>query len=244
MPKNPTTADLLEIYNRLLEKTGHRNWWPTRHDSGGDEGFEIVAGAILVQNTTWKNAERALANLHRLGIWGYEAVFEVPDNDLVEAIRSSGYYNTKTKKLKAFASVIVQTYGGSDKNLFAYDLPELRTRLLDIYGIGEETADDIILYAAKKPSFVMDTYTRRIVDRLGWKVDGDKYADYQRFFESKLGSPNPNPDIDLWGDFHAQLDGHAARVCRKLNPLCGECTLLDLCPTGNKISGVEHIDTA
>jgi len=149
MPKNPTTADLLEIYNRLLEKTGHRNWCPTRHDSGGDEGFEIVAGAILVQNTTWKNAERALANLHRLGIWGYEAVFEVPDNDLVEAIRSSGYYNTKTKKLKTFASVIVQTYGGSDKNLFAYALPELRTRLLDIYGIGEETADDIILYAAK-----------------------------------------------------------------------------------------------
>ena len=90
----------------------------------------------------------------------------------------------------------------------------------------------------------MDTYTRRIVDRLGWKVDGGKYADYQRLFESKLGSRNPNPDIDLWGNFHAQLDGHAARVCRKLNLLCEECTLLDLCLTGNKISGVEHIDTA
>lgn len=230
MPKNPTNADLLEIYNRLLQKTGHRNWWPTRHDAGGDEGFEIVAGAILVQNTTWKNAERALANLHRLGIWGYEAVHQAPVDDLVEAIRSSGYYNTKTKKLKAFAQVIVGTYEGSDKNLFAYDLPELRIRLLTIYGIGEETADDIILYAAKKPSFVMDTYTRRIVDRLGWKVDGDKYADYQRLFESKLGTP----DIDLWSDFHAQLDGHAARVCRKLNPLCEECTLLDLCPTGQK----------
>jgi endonuclease III related protein len=232
MPKNPTTADLLEIYNRLLQKTGHRNWWPTRHDSGGDEGFEIVTGAILVQNTTWKNAERALANLQRLGIWGYKAVYEAPVDDLIEAIRSSGYYNTKTKKLKAFAEVIVGAYGGSDKKLFAYDLPELRTRLLDIYGIGEETADDIILYAAKKPSFVMDTYTRRIVDRLGWKVKGNKYADYQKLFESKLGAP----DVDLWGDFHAQLDGHAARVCKKLNPLCGECVLLNLCPTGKNLT--------
>ena len=232
MLKNPTTADLLEIYDRLLTKTGHRNWWPTRHDSGGDEGFEIVAGTTLVQNTTWKNAERALANLHRLGIWGYEAVYEAPIDELVEAIRSSGYYNTKTKKLKAFADVIVRTYGGSDKKLFAYDLPELRTRLLDIYGIGEETADDIILYAVKKPSFVMDTYTRRIVDRLGWKVKGNKYADYQKLFESKLGAP----DVDLWGDFHAQLDGHAALVCKKLNPLCGECVLLDLCPTGKNLT--------
>ena len=88
--------------------------------------------------------------------------------------------------------------------------------MLDIYGIGEETADDIILYAAKKPSFMMDAYTRRIVDRLGWKVNGDKYTDYQQLFESKLGTP----DVDMWGDFHAQLDDHAARVCRKLNPLC------------------------
>jgi len=232
MPTNPTKGDLLEIYNRLLEKTGHRNWWPTRHDSGGDKGFEIVAGAILVQNTTWKNAERALANLHRLGIWGYETVYKARADDLVEAIRSSGYYNTKTKKLKAFADVIVGSYGGSDKNLFAYGLPELRTRLLDIYGIGEESADDIILYAAKKPSFVMDTYTRRIVDRLGWRVDGDKYTDYQKLFESKLGAP----DIDLWSDFHAQLDGHAGRVCRKLNPLCCECVLLNLCPTGKQIT--------
>lgn len=87
---------------------------------------------------------------------------------------------------------------------------------------------------------MMDAYTRRIVIRLGWKVNGDKYTYYQQLFESKFGTP----DIGMWGDFHAQLDGHAARVCRKLNPLRGECTLLDLCPTGKKVSGVEHIDTA
>jgi endonuclease-3 related protein len=227
MPTTPTTSDLLEIYNRLLKRTGPRNWWPVKYDSGTRANFEIVAGAILVQNTTWKNAERALANLHKANIWGYTAVNEAPDTDLIEAIRSSGYYNTKTKKLKAFAKTIVSEYAGDDANLFAYELPELRTRLLDIYGIGEETADDIILYAAKKPSFVMDTYTRRIVDRLGWKVKGNKYADYQRLFESKLET-----NVEMWGEFHAQLDGHAARTCRKLNPLCNECILLDLCPTG------------
>ena len=227
MPTTPSTELLLEIYKRLLEKIGHRNWWPVEYDSGKDAGFEISAGAILVQNTNWNNAKRALANLRDSGIWGYKAVHEANDEDLIEAIRSSGYYNTKTKKLKAFARTLVEEFDGDDANLFALELPELRGRLLRIYGIGEETADDIILYAAKKPRFVMDTYTRRLVDRLGWKVGGNKYADYQRLFESKL-----EPNVDMWGDFHAQLDGHAARVCVKNDPFCAECVLLDFCPTG------------
>jgi len=235
MPSNltaPGQADLLEIFDRLIQKNGRRNWWPTTFDQSGpaatgNGGFEIVAGAILVQNTTWKNAERALRNMHEAGIWGYRAVYETPESALVETIRSSGYYNTKTKKLRAFATVIVEEYGGRDANLFDLDLVDLRDRLLNIYGIGEETADDIILYAAKKPSFVIDAYTRRIVDRLGWHVDGNRYSDYQRFFSSRL-----EPDVELWGELHAQLDGHAARVCRKLHPRCHDCVLLDICPTG------------
>ncbi|HJP28752.1 MAG TPA: endonuclease III domain-containing protein [Dehalococcoidia bacterium] len=232
MPTTPSTNLILEIYDRLLAKTGNRHWWPVKYNSGANAGFEISAGAILVQNTAWSNAERALANLHTASIWGYSAVNEAPEADLIEAIRSSGYYNTKTKKLKAFAQVMVEDYEGDDANLFALDLPELRTRLLSIYGIGEETADDIILYAAKKPSFVMDTYTRRLVDRLGWGVDKNNYSDYQRLFESHL-----EPDVEMWGDLHAQLDGHAARVCRKLNPKCNECVLLDLCSTGQTNTG-------
>jgi endonuclease-3 related protein len=232
LPTPPTTELLIEIYNRLLNHNGRRNWWPVRYDSGPDAGFEISAGAILVQNTSWSNAERALANLHDAKIWGYRAVHDAPETDLVEAIRSSGYYNTKTRKLKAFAQTLVEEFDGDDSNLFALDLPELRTTLLSIYGIGEETADDIILYAAKKPTFVMDAYTRRLVDRLGWKVDGVKYADYQRLFESRL-----EPDVETWGEFHAQLDGHAAWVCMKRNPACENCVLLDLCPTGQ--SGVK-----
>jgi len=225
----PTTELLLEIYQRLLGNMGRRNWWPVRYDSGADAGFEIAAGAILVQNTSWSNAERALANLHQAGIWGYQAVYDADDAAIVEAIRSSGYYNTKTKKLKAYAQTLVEEFDGNDANLFAIELPELREKLLSIYGIGEETADDIILYAANKPSFVMDAYTRRLVDRLGWKVDGNKYTDYQRLFESRLKS-----DAEMWGEFHAQLDAQAARVCMKRNPLYAECVLLDLCPTGQK----------
>lgn len=232
MPTVPTTELLLDVYNRLLANLGPRNWWPVRYDSGSAAGFEIAAGAILVQNTSWSNAERALANLNQAGIWGYSAVYDAEDTELVEAIRSSGYYNTKTKKLKAFAKTLVEEYDADDANLFALELPELRNRLLDIYGIGEETADDIILYAAKKPSFVMDAYTRRLVDRLGWKADGDKYSDYQRLFESKLA-----PDVEMWGEFHAQLDGQAARVCKKRKPLCDSCVLLDLCPTGRASLG-------
>lgn len=228
----PATELLLEIYQRLLGNMGRRNWWPVRYDSGADAGFEIAAGAILVQNTSWSNAERALANLHQAGIWGYQAVYDADDAAIVEAIRSSGYYNTKTKKLKAYAQTLVEEFDGNDANLFAIELPDLREKLLGIYGIGEETADDIILYAAKKPSFVMDAYTRRLVDRLGWKVDGNKYTDYQRIFQSKL-----KPDVEMWGEFHAQLDAQAARVCMKRNPLCTECVLLDLCPTGRKNIG-------
>jgi len=231
MPTKPTTDLLLEIYDRLLASIGPRDWWPVQSDTGADAGFEISAGAILVQNTSWSNAKRALKNLHMAGIWGYRAVHVAPEADLVEAIRSSGYYNTKTKKLKAYAQTMVEEFDGNDANLFALELPALRERLLDIYGIGEETADDIILYAAKKPSFVMDAYTRRLVDRLGWKVDGAKYSDYQKAFEALL-----EPDVELWGEFHAQLDGHAARICRKRAPRCNDCVLLDLCPTGESLT--------
>jgi endonuclease-3 related protein len=233
-PTVPTRTDLLGIFDRLVRRNGRLNWWPTTFDNGdsvetGNGGFEIVAGAILVQNTTWKNAERALRNMHDAGIWGYLAVYEAPESALIETIRSSGYYNTKTKKLRAFASVIVKEYGGRDANLFDLDLVDLRGRLLEIYGIGEETADDIILYAAKKPSFVIDAYTRRLVDRLGWHVDGNRYPDYQRIFDGLL-----EPDVELWGELHAQIDGHAARACRKRDPHCGDCVLLDICPTGRR----------
>ena len=214
----------------MVLQNGRRHWWPISInpiDSVATAGFEIVTGAILGQNTTWKNAERALANMYSADIWGYGSVHDVPERILADTIRSSGYYNTKAKKLKAFAKVITTEFNGTDTGLFKLELSELRDRLLSIYGIGEETADDIILYAAKKPSFIIDTYTRRIVDRLGWLVNGNRYSDYQGLFADKL-----EPDVEMWGEFHAQLDGHAANVCQKVSPLCTGCVLLDLCRTG------------
>jgi len=225
----PTTTDIRAVYERLLAAGNYRHWWPVEFGPPEEAGFEIAAGAILVQNTSWSNARGALENLHASGLWGYPEIHRAPAEHLVEAIRSSGYYNTKTKKLKAYAEVLIAEFEGNDELLFELPLSELRTKLLSIYGIGEETADDIILYAAKKPSFVMDAYTRRIVDRLGWKVAGNKYADYQRLFESNL-----EPDVELWGEMHAQLDGHAARVCKKSRPGCDGCVLLDMCQFGQK----------
>lgn len=225
----PSTSEILTVYERLLAARNYRHWWPVEFGTSEEAGFEIAAGAILVQNTSWSNAHRALSNLHSEGLWGYREIHQAPVERLVEAIRSSGYYNTKTNKLKAYAEVLVIEFEGKDELLFDLPLSELRTKLLSIYGIGEETADDIILYAAKKPSFVMDTYTRRIVDRLGWTVDGNKYSDYQQLFEAKL-----EPDVELWGELHAQFDGHAARVCKKSNPECSNCVLLYMCQFGQK----------
>jgi len=227
MPVDPTRKLLTQIYNRLLKKNGALNWWPTTY--GSNQGFEIVTGAILVQNTAWRNARTALANMHAEGIWGYKAVQRTMESRLATVIHSSGYHNIKAKKIKAFAKIITREYDGDDEIFFSHPLPELRNRLLSIYGIGNETADDIILYAAKKPSFVIDTYTRRIVSRLGWKVRGSTYHDYQRLF-----SDNLEADAKVWGEFHAQLDVHASQVCRKVRPLCGQCVLADLCPTSRE----------
>jgi len=227
MPHDPTRKLLEQIYNRLLKKNGTLHWWPTTYES--NQGFEIVTGAILVQNTSWRNARTALANMHAEGIWGYQAVHNAMESKLATVIRSSGYHNIKAKKLKAFAKIISCEYEGDDERLFSHPVPELRKRLMSIYGIGNETADDIILYAAKKPNFVIDTYTRRIINRLGWKVRGNTYHDYQRLF-----SDNLEPNAKVWGEFHAQLDVHAGQVCRKIRPLCGQCVLADLCLTGRE----------
>ena len=227
MSITPSKDLLEEIYTRLIESNDLCNWWPIKYDSLSTEGFEISAGAILVQNTSWHNAELALDQLNQASLWGYQAVYDCKLEDLASVIRPSGYYNTKAKKLRSFAQVVVEEFNGDDAKLFAQKMPELRARLLGIYGIGEETADDIILYAAKKPSFVIDAYTRRLIDRLGVFVAGETYADYQNIFKTNLA-----PKAELWGEFHAQIDKHAAMICTKRSPMCSECVLLDLCDTG------------
>ena len=217
-------AELIpEVYRRLYGAYGPQGWWP------GDSPFEVIAGAILTQSTAWTNVEKALAAMKAAGCWYFEAIAALPEPELAAIIRSSGYYNAKARKLQAFANHALSR-GGIDI-LFAQDVASLRAELLSVHGIGEETADDIIVYAAGKPSFVIDSYTRRIVDRMGLTPAGRNpvYGSYQALFQENLPQ-----DAALFNEFHALLDRHAKVSCVKSVPRCTDCCLVDLCPTGSK----------
>ncbi|MDA1256329.1 MAG: endonuclease [Chloroflexi bacterium] len=218
--RSPNETDIRALYDALLEAYGPQNWWP------GDGPFEVIVGAILTQNTSWTNVEKALEALKSAGLWSIGALHETPLDRLAGTIRSSGYYNQKARKLKTFAELVEAEYAGNLARFLALPLVDLRPELLAVWGIGEETADDIVLYAAGHASFVIDGYTRRIVDRLGWRVDGEAYGDYQALFSDRLPA-----DARLFNEYHALIVRHAADVCRP-TPVCEGCVLLATCPTG------------
>ena len=188
-------------------------------------GLEVVLGAILTQAAAWRNVELALKNLREAGLWSLEAIRTCPQYELAAVIRPCGYYITKSRKLKAFAEYVHQRYEGSLDSFLSQDICQLRAELLSIYGIGPETADDIIVYAAEKPSFVIDTYTRRVLHRIGlWPAGpGGRYEDWQRLFHENLPK-----DVALFNEYHALLDRHAKEVCAK-RPRCPACCLQDIC---------------
>lgn len=212
---------LPDIYRRLFDAYGPQGWWP------GDSAFEVIVGAILTQSTAWTNVEKALSAMREAGCWSFKAIAALPEPELAEIIRSSGYYNAKARKLWSFASHVLDR--GGLEPLFAQDTAPLRAELLSIHGIGDETADDIIVYAAGKPSFVIDSYTRRIIDRMELFPAGRNpgYRDYQALFHDNLPAETP-----LFNEFHALLDHHAKVTCQKRQPRCQGCCLVDLCPTG------------
>ena len=218
---------LNEVYSRLLNRYGPQGWWPA------ESPFEVIVGAILTQSTAWVNVEKALASMRDKGCWSFEAIAALPTDELAEVVRSSGYFNAKARKLQAFAGHVLEGYGGDLEAMFAKEAAKLREELLSIHGIGEETADDIIVYAAGKPSFVMDSYTRRIVDRMGLTPEGRNpgYRSYQALFQDNLPS-----DAAMFNEYHALLDHHAKVTCTKREPRCQECCLADLCPTGRQFS--------
>ncbi len=222
-----------EIYRRLMVNHGPQGWWPAENQ------FEVIVGAILTQSTAWTNVEKALVSMRDAGCWSFEALASRPESELAAVIRSSGYYNAKARKLRAFALHLLEHHGGDLDRMFEQDVPDLRAELLSIHGIGEETADDIIVYAAGKPSFVMDSYTRRIVDRMGLAPAGRKpgYGAYQALFADNLP-----PDVPLFNEYHALLDHHAKVVCTKRTPHCQACCLADLCPTGRGNGSTRDVD--
>lgn len=204
---------LREIYRRLLDRYGPQHWWPAR------EPFEVIVGAVLTQSAAWTNVEKAINNLRAAGSLSPERLRRLPDTELADLIHPSGYYNVKARKLKAFARWFGEKYGDDLDRLLARDIDHLRRELLGIYGIGEETADSIMLYAGNKPVFVIDAYTRRITGRLGLAPRGRAYAAYQTFFMDNLP-----PDARLYNEYHALLVRLAKEVCRT-RPLCRECCL-------------------
>jgi len=213
-----TTQKNLElIYQRLFDRYGPQHWWPA------DEPFEVIIGAILTQSTAWGNVEKAIGNLKKAGALNPIAIRELPVDDLAILIRPSGYYNVKARKLKAFVERLSESYGDSLERMFALDTLQLRDELLSIYGIGQETADSIILYAAQKPMFVIDAYTHRITNRLGLHPDKNSYAALQALFMDNLPI-----DEKLFNEYHALLVCLGKNACRK-HPVCRDCCLDTIC---------------
>ena len=211
------TADLPDIYQRLLDRYGPQHWWPA------ETPLEMIIGAILTQSAAWVNVEKGIANLRSSGLLSSVMLRQVATEELARLIRPSGYYNVKARKLKAFASWLGDGYGDDLDGLFALDLPTLRRELLSVYGVGEETADSIALYAAHKPVFVIDAYTRRIVARVGLAPVRDSYEAFQSLFMDHL----PHEEA-MFNEYHALLVCHGKALCRKA-PVCGECCLASIC---------------
>ncbi len=205
------------VYERLLAAYGPQHWWPA------ESAFEVMVGAVLTQNTAWTNVERALRRLAQRIPLHAEAILALPHPELAEALRPSGYFNLKARRLTSFCAAYVQA-GGLD-GLGALATPELRRDLLAIDGIGPETADDMLLYAFSRPVFVVDAYTRRVFSRLGLAAQDVGYETLRSAFETAL-----EPDAVLFNEYHALIVRHGKEQCRT-RPDCSGCCLRGICPT-------------
>ena len=212
--KTQTQNILLKIYKSLYDFFGPLNWWP------GDSPFEIMVGAILTQNTSWRNVEKAISNLKKKNLLDPWKLYRIDQEELARLIRPSGYYNIKARRLKSFITFLVEEYHGSEKKMFLDDSEELRRKLLKIKGIGPETADSILLYAGNKPFFVVDAYTKRIFSRHKLIPKDATYYQIQGFFIQNL-----ERDTKLFNEFHAQIVMLGKTLCTSRNPACSKCPI-------------------
>lgn len=211
-----TQQKLLNIYECLLNMYGRQQWWPA------DSAFEVMVGAILTQNTNWSNVEKALALLKGQIILTPEALLSLSTADLEICLKPSGYFRIKTQRLQNYCRWYLAhgAYHGLDQ-LSTTDLREL---LLKVQGIGPETADDILLYAFNRPVFVIDSYTRRLLQRLDLIQGQEKYEECQQLFETQLPK-----SVGLYKQYHALIVIHAKQHCRKTKPVCHACQLTQIC---------------
>ncbi len=205
-----------EIYVRLYKFYGPRFWWPAK------TRLEVIIGAILTQNTSWKNVEKAIKNLKKHKVLAKEKLLNIDPVELAELIKSSGYYNIKSGRLKNFITFLFEKYEGSLDKMFKEDFGILRNNLLAIKGLGEETVDSILLYAGQKAVFVIDAYTRRIFSRHRLIHECDSYQDIQNKFVRNLKS-----DVTLFNEYHALIVELGKNLCRK-EPNCNACPLKDI----------------
>ena len=242
VPISHLSFRISEVYERLLAAYGRQGWWP------GDSPFEVVIGAILTQSAAWTNVERAIGNLKAAGALSPAALHRMEAEEIAALVRPSGYFNAKARKLKAFVEMLHERFNGHLHCLLRVEKEDLRRLLLDTHGIGPETADSIVLYAAGRPSFVIDAYTRRVFSRLGiapeqpppgvrLKPDPRKdvpeprgprrergYEAWRAMFMGALP-----PDAAMFNEYHALVVRLGKEVCRKREPLCGECALREVC---------------
>lgn len=181
-------------------------------------------GAILTQQVAWRNVSTAISNLKKAECLSPEALLTLRDEVLWDLIRPTRFYRQKGERLRSFCRMLTNDYSGDLQQLFALDIASFRARLLNIPGIGQETADSIILYAAGKPVFVIDAYTQRIMTRLGLLAAPMSYSDLQRRFMICLPS-----DVQLFNEYHALLDALGHHLCLKKEPRCSACPLRDIC---------------
>jgi len=228
---------LLDIYNILLDFHGEQNWWPivkngvslylpeyATRERTPEEILEIWIGAILTQNTAWKNVEKAITNLKTHIALSPSEILHYPQNELAELIRPAGYYTQKAKKLHASMHFIENTLSGNILRLKTFPLAQARTHLLSLWGIGPETADSILLYGYRFPTFVIDAYTRRILLSLGFSEAALSYHEFQAYFQKTLPS-----DAHLYEEYHALFVAQGKHC--KTKEGCIHCPLSPWCTT-------------
>jgi endonuclease-3 related protein len=204
---------LMKIYRILYQAYGPRDWWP------GETSFEVMVGAILTQNTSWRNVEKAIHKMKEEGILNPKRIHHLKKSELAPLIKSSGYYRIKADRLKSFVDFLFEEYNGNIKRMSKERLGELREKLLEVNGIGPETADSILLYGLKKPIFVVDAYTKRILSRHGVISEEASYGEVQKLFMDHLPL-----DEKLFNEYHALLVYLGKTVCKKVSK-CELCPL-------------------
>jgi len=205
------------IFDALYAGYGPQHWWP------GDTPFEVMVGAVLTQNTAWSNVERAIANLVTRDMLDPVKIVSARKDYLARRLRPSGYFNIKAGRLRHFCRWYLES--GGYPALRRIPTEKLRQALLSVHGVGPETADDILLYAFRRPVFVIDAYTRRLFSRLGLITGDEPYETLRMMIEHALG-----PDVELFNEYHALIVQHAKGVCRT-RPVCDRCMLHARCPS-------------